>query len=35
MVARAIDSTSLLDDAERRAVLHDTGRRVMLGWQGD
>jgi len=31
MIARAIDSTRLLDDDERRKVLHDTGRRVMLG----
>ena len=28
MVARALDSTKLLNDAERRAVLHDTGKRV-------
>ena len=35
MVARAIASTSLLTDDERRKVLHDTGRRIMLGWNGD
>lgn len=35
MVARAIESTRLLTDDERRQVLHDTGRRVMLGWAGD
>ncbi|USU11304.1 amidohydrolase [Sphingomonadaceae bacterium OTU29THOMA1] len=34
MVRRAIDSTSLLSDEERRQVLHDTGRRVMLRWSG-
>jgi L-fuconolactonase len=35
MVARAIDATKLLNDDERRMVLHDTGRRVVLGWTGD
>jgi predicted TIM-barrel fold metal-dependent hydrolase len=35
MVARAIDSTQLLTDDERRKVLHDTGRRIMLGLTGD
>lgn len=35
MVARAIASTSLLTEDERRKVLHDTGRRIMLGWKGD
>lgn len=35
MVARAIESTSLLTEEERRQVLHDTGRRIMLGWHGD
>lgn len=34
MVARAIDATNLLTDDERRQVLHDTGRRIMLGWTG-
>jgi L-fuconolactonase len=34
MVARAKDSTKLLDEEERRKVLHDTGRRVFLGWTG-
>jgi len=35
MVARAIEATRLLDEDERRKVLHDTGRRIMLGWNGD
>jgi L-fuconolactonase len=35
MVARAIAATALLDDEERRKVLHDTGRRIFTGWQGD
>jgi predicted TIM-barrel fold metal-dependent hydrolase len=35
MVARAIAATCLLDDDERRQVLHDTGRRIMLGWIAD
>jgi hypothetical protein len=30
MVQRAIDSTALLSDAEKRAVFHDTGRRVFV-----
>jgi len=32
MVARAIASTALLTNEERRKVLHDTGRRVFAGW---
>ena len=35
MVARAIAATALLDDGERRKVLHDTGRRIFTGWMGD
>lgn len=35
MVERAIASTRLLTDEERRKVLHDTGRRIMLGWNSD
>jgi predicted TIM-barrel fold metal-dependent hydrolase len=35
MVQRAHDSTVLLNDEERRKVLHDTGRRVFMGWKGD
>lgn len=35
MVRRAVDSTVLLNDTERRKVLHDTGRRVFTGWKGD
>ncbi|HWW65816.1 MAG TPA: amidohydrolase family protein [Sphingomonadaceae bacterium] len=34
MVERAIASAALLDDEERRKVLHDTGRRVFAGWDG-
>jgi predicted TIM-barrel fold metal-dependent hydrolase len=34
MVARAYDAAKLLTDAERRKVLHDTGRRVLTGWSG-
>ncbi len=34
MVARAIASTALLNDEERRKVLHDTGRRVLMKWDG-
>ncbi len=34
MVERAIASTVLLDADERRKVLHDTGRRVFVGWDG-
>jgi predicted TIM-barrel fold metal-dependent hydrolase len=34
MVQRAIDSTMLLTDEERRKVLHDTGRRVLMKWDG-
>jgi len=30
MVQRAIDSTALLTEAEKRAVFHDTGRRVFV-----
>jgi len=32
MVDRAIASTALLTEEERRKVLHDTGRRVFTGW---
>lgn len=32
MITRAIDSTKLLNEEERRKVLHDTGRRVFTGW---
>ena len=35
MVRRGIESTSLLTDQERRSVLHDTGRRVLMKWGGD
>lgn len=35
MVARAIESTVLLSDEERRKVLHDTGRRIFTNWQAD
>jgi predicted TIM-barrel fold metal-dependent hydrolase len=31
MVQRAIESTALLSEDERRLVLHDTGRRVFMG----
>jgi predicted TIM-barrel fold metal-dependent hydrolase len=34
MIRRAIESTALLNDVERRKILHDTGRRLLLGWQG-
>ncbi len=34
MVSRAIDSTKLLTEDERRKVLHDTGRRVFTDWTG-
>lgn len=34
MVRRGIDSTVLLNDEERRKVLHDTGRKVFGGWDG-
>ena len=34
MIERAIDSTKLLTDEERRKVLHDTGRHILLGQQG-
>lgn len=34
MVERAIASTALLTEKERRKVLHDTGRRVFVGWNG-
>jgi predicted TIM-barrel fold metal-dependent hydrolase len=33
MVSRAIDSTSLLNESERKHVLHDTGRSVFTGWK--
>ena len=35
MVQRGVDSTALLNDEERAKVLHDTGRRVLMKWQGD
>jgi predicted TIM-barrel fold metal-dependent hydrolase len=31
MVKRAVDSTALLDERERREVLHDTGLRIFVG----
>jgi predicted TIM-barrel fold metal-dependent hydrolase len=34
MVARAIASTALLGEEERRKVLHDTGRRALMKWAG-
>ena len=34
MVQRAIASTVLLTEDERRQVLHDTGRRVFVKWDG-
>ena len=34
MVQRAIDSTVLLNDEERRQVLHDAGRKVFALWDG-
>jgi hypothetical protein len=34
MVERAIASTALLTDEERRKVLHDSGRRVFANWDG-
>jgi hypothetical protein len=34
MVKRAIASTVLLNDRERCAILHDTGREV-FGWRGE
>ena len=34
MIRRAIESTALLNVDERRKVLHDTGRRILLGWRG-
>jgi predicted TIM-barrel fold metal-dependent hydrolase len=34
MVARAIASTALLGEEERAKVLHDTGRRVLMKWDG-
>jgi L-fuconolactonase len=34
MVQRAVESTVLLTDEERRKVLHDTGRRVLMKWDG-
>jgi predicted TIM-barrel fold metal-dependent hydrolase len=34
MVQRAIASTALLNEAERGKVLHDTGRRVLMKWDG-
>jgi hypothetical protein len=35
MVQRAFDASATLNDAERRKVLHDTGRGVFTGWKGD
>lgn len=35
MIARAIASTALLNEDERRKVLHDTGRRIFTGWHRD
>jgi predicted TIM-barrel fold metal-dependent hydrolase len=35
MVQRGIAATALLDDEERRKVLHDTGRRVFAKWDGE
>ncbi|HVY84385.1 MAG TPA: amidohydrolase family protein [Caulobacterales bacterium] len=35
MVQRAHAATVLLNDDERRQVLHDTGRRIFTGWKGD
>ncbi len=35
MVERAVASTALLTEDERRKVLHDTGRKVFGGWTGD
>jgi predicted TIM-barrel fold metal-dependent hydrolase len=35
MCQRAHESAVLLNDVERRKVLHDTGRRVFVKWQGD
>jgi predicted TIM-barrel fold metal-dependent hydrolase len=34
MIQRAKASTSLLNDEERRKVLHDNGRRIFLNWDG-
>ncbi|MBN8830547.1 MAG: amidohydrolase [Sphingomonadales bacterium] len=34
MVQRAIASTALLNETERAKVLHDTGRRVLMKWDG-
>jgi L-fuconolactonase len=34
MVTCAFDAAKLLNDGERRKVLHDTGRRVLTGWRG-
>jgi predicted TIM-barrel fold metal-dependent hydrolase len=35
MVARAIAASALLNAEERRKVLHDTGRRIFVGWDGE
>jgi len=34
LVQRALDSTRLLNEEDRRKVLHDTGRRVFAHWDG-
>jgi predicted TIM-barrel fold metal-dependent hydrolase len=33
MVERAVAATALLDEVQRRKVLHDTGRKVFTGWR--
>lgn len=33
MVKRGLDSTALLTEEERRKVMHDTGARIIAGWQ--
>ncbi len=35
MVQRAMEAIELLTEEERRKVLHDSGRRVFMGWKGD
>ena len=32
MVERGLAAATLLDEGERRKVLHDTGRRVFASW---
>lgn len=34
MVARGYDAAKLLTTEERRKVMHDTGRRILTGWNG-